>query len=62
MLPRCTQSEQFDLKICELAKHYSVKNNYDITRHIMIFILTNISGKIECVNCSNEFVDVLLMD
>ena len=48
---------------CELAKRYSVRtisNNCE-TSLDFIFEGTNSIGKIECVNCSDEFVDVLML-
>lgn len=62
ILPHCTV-EIIRFENCELAKHYSVKttsDNHD-TSLDFIFDETSVIGKIECVNCSDEFVDVLLM-
>lgn len=62
ILPYCT-IEIIRFENCELAKHYSVKttsDNHD-TSLDFIFNETSVIGKIECVNCSAEFVDVLLM-
>lgn len=62
ILPYCTV-EIIRFENCELAKHYSVKitsDNHD-TSLDFIFNETSVIGKIECVNCSAEFVDVLLM-
>ena len=62
ILPHCTV-ETIRFENCELAKHYSVKttsDNHD-TSLDFIFNETSVIGKIECMNCSDEFVDVLLM-
>lgn len=62
ILPHCTV-KTIRFENCELAKHYSVKttsDNHD-TSLDFIFNETSVIGKIECMNCSDEFVDVLLM-
>ena len=48
---------------CELAKRYSVRTISDDCETSLDFIFegTNSIGKIECVNCSDEFVDVLML-
>lgn len=48
---------------CGLAKHYSVKTLSDDVETSLDFIFENTAaiGKIECVNCSNEFVDALML-
>ena len=48
---------------CELAKRYSVRTISDDCETSLDFIFedTDSIGKIECVNCSEEFVDVLMM-
>lgn len=48
---------------CELAKCYSVRTISDSCETSLDFIFegTNSIGKIECVNCSEEFVDVLML-
>ena len=62
MLPHCTVGT-IRFENCELAKHYSVWTLLDDVKTSLDFIFegTNSIGKIECVNCSDEFVDVLLM-
>ena len=62
ILPHCT-AEIIRFENCGLAKHYSVKttsNNHD-TSLDFIFNETSVIGKIECVNCSEEFVNVLML-
>lgn len=48
---------------CELARRYSVRTISDDCETSLDFIFegTNSIGKIECVNCSDEFVDVLML-
>lgn len=48
---------------CELSKRYSVRTISDNCETSLDFIFegTNSIGKIECVNCSDEFVDVLML-
>lgn len=48
---------------CELAKRYSMRTISDDCETSLDFIFegTNSIGKIECVNCSDEFVDVLML-
>ena len=48
---------------CELAKRYSVRTISDDCETSLDFIFegTNSIGRIECVNCSDEFVDVLML-
>lgn len=48
---------------CELAKCYSVWTLSDNVETSLDFIFENTDsiGKIECVNCSEEFVDVLML-
>lgn len=48
---------------CELAKHYSVRTLSDDMETSLDFIFENTAaiGKIECVNCSSDFVNVLLL-
>lgn len=48
---------------CELAKRYSVRTISDDCEISLDFIFegTNSIGKIECVNCSDEFVNVLML-
>lgn len=48
---------------CELAKRYSVRTISDDCETSLDFIFegTNSIGKIECVNCSEEFIDVLML-
>lgn len=48
---------------CELAKRYSMRTISDSCETSLDFIFegTNSIGKIECVNCSEEFVDVLML-
>lgn len=48
---------------CELAKCYSVWTLSDDVETSLDFIFENTDsiGKIECVNCSEEFVDVLML-
>lgn len=61
VLPNCTvRAIQFEN--CELAQRYSVRTSYDNCETSLDFIFneTSVIGKIECVNCSDEFVDVLL--
>lgn len=62
MLPHCTVGT-IRFENCELAKHYSVRTTSDNHETSLDFIFdeTSVIGKIECANCSNEFVDVLLM-
>ena len=62
MLPHCTVGT-IRFENCELAKHYSARTISDDVHASLYFIFedTDSIGKIECANCSNEFVDVLLM-
>ena len=48
---------------CGLAKHYSIKTLSDDVETSLDFIFesTDTIGKIECVNCSSDFVDELLL-
>ena len=48
---------------CELAQRYSVRTISDNCETSLDFIFegTNSIGKIECVNCSEEFVNVLML-
>ena len=48
---------------CELAKRYSVRTISDDYETSLDFIFedTDSIGKIECVDCSEEFVDVLML-
>ena len=48
---------------CELAKRYSVRTISDNCETSLDFIFEGATsiGKIECVNCSDEFVDVLML-
>ena len=63
VLPHCTIGT-IRFENCELAKHYSVRTTSDNHEASLDFIFeeTSVIGKIECVNCSTEFVDVLLME
>lgn len=62
MLPDCTVGT-IRFENCELAKHYSVWTLSDNVKTSLDFIFedTDLIGKIECVNCSDEFVDVLML-
>ena len=62
MLPDCTVGT-IRFENCELAKHYSVWTLSDNVKTSLDFIFedTDSIGKIECVNCSEEFVDVLML-
>lgn len=62
MLPHCTVGT-IRFENCELAKHYSVLTLSDEVETSLDFIFedTDSIGKIECVNCSSDFVDVLLL-
>lgn len=62
MLPHCTVGT-IRFENCELAKRYSVRTLSDDTETSLDFIFKNTVtiGKIECVNCSDDFVDVLLL-
>lgn len=62
VLPDCTVGI-IRFENCELAKHYSVRTLSDDMETSLDFIFENTVaiGKIECVNCSDEFVDVLMM-
>lgn len=62
MLPDCTVGT-IRFENCELAKCYSVWTLSDDVKTSLDFIFegTNSIGKIECVNCSSDFVDVLLL-
>lgn len=62
MLPDCTVGT-IRFENCELAKRYSVRTISDDCETLLDFIFENTDsiGKIECVNCSEEFVDVLML-
>ena len=62
MLPHCTVGT-IRFENCELAKRYSVRTISDDCETSLDFIFedTGSIGKIECVNCSSDFVDVLLL-
>lgn len=62
MLPDCTVGT-IRFENCELAKRYSVRTIFDDCETSLDFIFedTDSIGKIECVNCSSDFVDVLLL-
>lgn len=62
MLPHCTVGT-IRFENCELAKRYSVRTISDDCETSLDFIFedTDSIGKIECVNCSEEFVDVLML-
>ena len=62
MLPDCTVGT-IRFENCELAKRYSVRTISDDCETSLDFIFENTDsiGKIECVNCSEEFVDVLML-
>ena len=62
VLPHCTIGT-IRFENCELAKHYSVRTLSDDVKTSLDFIFeeTDSIGKIECVNCSSDFVDVLLL-
>lgn len=62
LLPYCTVGT-IRFENCELAKHYSVRTLSDDVETSLDFIFENTAtiGKIECVNCSDEVVDVLMM-
>ena len=62
VLPHCTVGT-IRFENCELAKHYSVWTLSDDVETSLDFIFENTAaiGKIECVNCSSDFVDVLLL-
>lgn len=62
VLPNCTV-RAIRFENCELAKRYSVRTISDDCETSLDFIFedTDSIGKIECVNCSEEFVDVLML-
>lgn len=62
MLPDCNVGT-VRFENCELAKCYSVWTLSDNVETSLDFIFENTDsiGKIECVNCSEEFVDVLML-
>ena len=62
VLPQCTIGT-IRFENCELAKHYSVRTTSDNHETSLDFIFdeTSVIGKIKCVNCSSEFVDLLLL-
>ena len=62
VLPHCTVGT-IRFENCELDKHYSVRALSDDIKTSLDFIFeeTDSIGKIECVNCSSDFVDVLLL-
>lgn len=62
VLPHCTVGT-IRFENCELDKHYSVRTLSDDIKTSLDFIFeeTDSIGKIECVNCSSDFVDVLLL-
>ena len=63
VLPQCTIGT-IRFENCELAKRYSVRTISDDCETSLDFIFENTDsiGKIECVNCSEEFVDVLMLE
>ena len=62
LLPYCTVGT-IRFENCELANHYSVRTLSDGVETSLDFIFKNTVtiGKIECVNCESDFVDVLLL-
>lgn len=62
VLPDCTIGT-IRFENCELEKHYSIQTLSDDVETSLDFIFENTAaiGKIECVDCSDEFVDVLMM-
>lgn len=62
MLPNCNVGT-VRFENCELAKRYSVSTISDNCETSLDFIFedTDSIGKIECVNCSEKFVDVLML-
>lgn len=62
MLPDCNVGT-IRFENCELAKRYSVRTISDDCETSLDFIFedTDSIGKIECVNCSEEFVDILML-
>lgn len=62
MLPHCTVGT-IRFENCELAKHYSVRTLSDEVETSLDFIFekTESIEKIECVSCSDDFIDVLMM-
>ena len=62
MLPDCNVGT-VRFENCELAKRYSVRTISDDCETSLDFIFedTDSIGKIECVNCSEEFVDALML-
>lgn len=62
VLPHCTVGT-IRFENCELDKNYSVRTLSDDVKTSLDFIFkeTDSIGKIECVNCSSDFVDVLLL-
>lgn len=62
VLPHCTIGT-IRFENCGLAKHYSVWTLLDDVETSLDFIFkeTESIRKIKCVNCSSEFVDVLLL-
>lgn len=62
VLPNCTVGT-IRFENCELNKNYSVRALSDDVKTSLDFIFekTDSIGKIECVNCSSDFVDVLLL-
>ena len=62
MLPDCNVGT-VRFENCELAKRYSVITISDDCETSLDFIFedTDSIGKIECVNCSGEFVDALML-
>lgn len=62
VLPHCTVGT-IRFENCELDKHYSVRTLSDDVKTSLDFIFeeTDSIGKIECVNCSSDFVDTLLL-
>ena len=62
VLPNCTVGT-IRFENCELAQRYSVRTISDNCETSLDFIFegTNSIGKIECVNCSEEFVNVLML-
>lgn len=62
MLPDCNVGT-VRFENCELAKRYSVRTISDDCETSLDFVFedTDSIGKIECVNCSEEFVDALML-
>lgn len=62
VLPHCTVGT-VRFENCELAKNYLVWTLSDDVKTSLDFVFagTDSIGKIECMNCSDEFVDVLML-